>query len=183
LRVVSVTPPVMSIMHEEVHSLRRPSWCSRFPGVERTGLLRHTKHYQRASVTERTELAESIPENRGDGIRSTGNMSKQEPKQRSRQRTPNNRTTTEFRLSNELWAVLHRLLPVHVKMHRFGAGRPRVPDRRCADAIFYVLRTGWECASPGPDRTMCTFDGPRSVSSVGASRRLSQIMAGRSRAV
>jgi putative transposase len=24
----------------------------------------------------------------------------------------------------------------------FGGGRPRVPDRRCADAIFYVLRTG-----------------------------------------
>jgi putative transposase len=27
-------------------------------------------------------------------------------------------------------------------MHRFGGGRPRVPDRRCADAIFYVLRSG-----------------------------------------
>jgi putative transposase len=69
-------------------------------------------------------------------------MSKQEPKQRSRQRTPNNRTTTGFRLSNELWAILQPLLPVHIKMHRFGGGRPRVPDRRCADAIFYVLRTG-----------------------------------------
>jgi transposase len=33
-------------------------------------------------------------------------------------------------------------LPVHVNPHRFGGGRPRVPDRVCADAIFYVLRTG-----------------------------------------
>lgn len=69
-------------------------------------------------------------------------MSEQEPKKRSRQRTPNNRTTTAFRISNELWANLQPLLPVPVNTHRFGGGRPRVPDRRCADAIFYVLRTG-----------------------------------------
>jgi transposase len=29
-----------------------------------------------------------------------------------------------------------------VNKHRFGGGRPRKPDRVCADAIFYVLRTG-----------------------------------------
>jgi putative transposase len=65
---------------------------------------------------------------------------------RTRARTPNNRTTTGFRVSDALWAVLEPLLPVHVNTHRFGGGRPRVPDRRCADAIFYVLRTGcqWE---------------------------------------
>lgn len=42
--------------------------------------------------------------------------------------------------------MLEPLLPEHVNTHRFGGGRPRVPDRRCADAIFYVLRTGcqWE---------------------------------------
>lgn len=34
------------------------------------------------------------------------------------------------------------VLPVHVNTHPFGGGRPRVPDRRCADGIFYVLRTG-----------------------------------------
>src|SRR5207248_2135823 len=33
-------------------------------------------------------------------------------------------------------------LPVPLNTHRFSGGRPRVPDRRCADAIFYVLRTG-----------------------------------------
>jgi transposase len=37
---------------------------------------------------------------------------------------------------------LQPTLPVHVNTHRFGGGRPRVPDRDCADAIFYVMRTG-----------------------------------------
>jgi len=69
-------------------------------------------------------------------------MSVQELKNRSRKRTSNNRTTTGFRISDELWAVLQPLLPVPLNTHRFGGGRPRVPDRRCADAIFYVLRTG-----------------------------------------
>ena len=57
-------------------------------------------------------------------------------------RTPNNKTTSAFRISDELWAVLEALLPEHVNKHRFGGGRPRKPDRVCADAIFYVLRTG-----------------------------------------
>ncbi len=67
--------------------------------------------------------------------------------QRPRARTPNNRTTTGFRISDELWAVLEPLLPVRVNTHRFGGGRPRVSDRRCADAIFYVLRTGGQWAA------------------------------------
>jgi putative transposase len=73
------------------------------------------------------------------------NTSRQSTK-RIRTRTPNNRTTTGFRISDALWAMLAPLLPVQVNTHRFGGGRPRVPDRRCADAIFYVLRTGcqWE---------------------------------------
>lgn len=66
---------------------------------------------------------------------------------RTRTRTPNNRTTTGFRVSDALWAVLEPLVPVHVNTHRFGGGRPRVPDRRCADAIFYVLRTGCQWAA------------------------------------
>ena len=32
--------------------------------------------------------------------------------------------------------------PEYVNTHRFGGGRPRVPDRTCANGIFYVLRTG-----------------------------------------
>jgi len=65
---------------------------------------------------------------------------------RTRARTPNNRTTTGFRVSDALWTVLEPILPVHRNTHRFGGGRPRVPDRQCADAIFYVLRSGcqWE---------------------------------------
>ena len=69
-------------------------------------------------------------------------MSKTTTAKRTRTRTPNNRTTTGFRISDDLWAMLEPLLPKHVNRHRFGGGRPRVPDRRCADAIFYVLRTG-----------------------------------------
>src|SRR5919107_3758519 len=73
-------------------------------------------------------------------------MSESTTTQRTRPRSPNNRTTTGFRVSDALWAVLQPLLPVRLNTHRFGGGRPRVPDRRCADAIFYVLRTGcqWE---------------------------------------
>ena len=65
---------------------------------------------------------------------------------RTRQRTPNNRITTGFRIADELWNVLQPILPKTANKHRFGGGRPRVPDRDCADAIFYVLRTGcqWE---------------------------------------
>src|SRR5579885_2377051 len=69
-------------------------------------------------------------------------MSTQATRKRERQRTPNNPTTMGFRISDKLWSVLHPLLPVRVNTHRFGGGRPRVPDRDCADAIFFVLRTG-----------------------------------------
>ena len=69
-------------------------------------------------------------------------MSKQDTTNQRRERTPNNRTTTGYRISDELWEVLQPLLPTHVNTHRKGFGRPRTPDRDCADAIFYVLRTG-----------------------------------------
>ena len=69
-------------------------------------------------------------------------MNEQECKRRTRERTANNLTTTGFRISDDLWAILQPLLPIRVNTHRFGGGRPRVADRDCADAIFYVLRTG-----------------------------------------
>ena len=73
-------------------------------------------------------------------------MTTQTTSRRTRARTPNNKTTTGFRISDELWAVMEPLIPVHENTHRFGGGRPRVPDRQCADGIFFVLRTGsqWE---------------------------------------
>ena len=61
---------------------------------------------------------------------------------KQRKRVPVNKVTTGFRVSDELWAVLEPVLPKHRNPHRFGGGKPRTPDRQCADAIFYVLRTG-----------------------------------------
>jgi transposase len=52
------------------------------------------------------------------------------------------KTADRWRLSDELWAKIRPLLPAHPNTHRFGGGRPRKPDRACADAIFFRLRTG-----------------------------------------
>ena len=65
-----------------------------------------------------------------------------QPQKRNRPTTPTNPTTGGFEISDELWAVLAPLLPPYVNTHRFGGGRPRAPDRKCANGIFYVLRTG-----------------------------------------
>ena len=69
-------------------------------------------------------------------------MKQRETPKRNRERPSNNRTTTGFRISDELWAGLQPLLPVPLDTHHLSGGRPRVPDRMCADSIFYVLRTG-----------------------------------------
>jgi len=74
-------------------------------------------------------------------------MSEQATTIRARPRTPNNETTTDFCVSDALWAEVEPLLPKHENKHRFGGGRPRVPDRRCADGIFFVLRTGAQWAA------------------------------------
>jgi hypothetical protein len=39
------------------------------------------------------------------------------------------------------------LIPVHVNTHRFGGGRPRVPDRVVMDGIFDVARLEAELAA------------------------------------
>jgi transposase len=70
---------------------------------------------------------------------------------RTRARTRNNKITTNFQVSDELWDVFAPLLPEHKNTHRFGGGRPRVPDRQCADGIFFVLRTG--CQWKALDKT------------------------------
>src|SRR5690348_8095169 len=69
-------------------------------------------------------------------------MKQPETPRRNRERTSHNRTTTGFHISDELWTVLQPLLPVAINTHRLSGGRPRVPDRICADSIFSVLRTG-----------------------------------------
>lgn len=65
-----------------------------------------------------------------------------EKKPRTRPTAKTNPTTGGFHVSDELWALLAPLLPPQSNTHRFGGGRPRVPDRQCADGIFFVLRTG-----------------------------------------
>ena len=56
--------------------------------------------------------------------------------------TPANPTTSSFQVSDALWEALAPLIPKRVNTHPLGGGRPRVPDRTCANGIFYVLRTG-----------------------------------------
>ena len=64
----------------------------------------------------------------------------EEVKPRSRPRAKRIPSTgARFRISDELWALMEPLLPKHKNTHRFGGGRPRVPDRQCADGIFFVL--------------------------------------------
>ena len=63
-----------------------------------------------------------------------------EVKPRSRPRAKRLQSTgARFTISDELWASMEPLLPAHKNTHRFGGGRPRVPDRVCADGIFFVL--------------------------------------------
>src|SRR5688572_26884438 len=69
-------------------------------------------------------------------------MSTTKRQPRTRPRAAVNPVTSSYRVADALWAVFEPLVPVHENAHRFGGGRPRVPDRQCADAIFYVLRTG-----------------------------------------
>jgi putative transposase len=47
-----------------------------------------------------------------------------------------------FRIPDEMWVRIQPLIAVPEKVHRFGGGRPRIPDRQVLDAIFFVLRTG-----------------------------------------
>ncbi len=48
----------------------------------------------------------------------------------------------EWCIPDALWEVLELFIPAHVNPHPFGGGRPRTPDRVCANAIFFALRTG-----------------------------------------
>jgi transposase len=86
-------------------------------------------------------------------------MTRAKAKKRQRPRAAVNKVTASYRVSDELWTVLQPVVPVPVNRHRFGGGRPRVPDRQGADAIFYVLRTGWQWGAL--DATdLCPLHGP-----------------------
>lgn len=47
-----------------------------------------------------------------------------------------------FRVPDAMWERIGPLVPAPGKVHRFGGGAPRVPDRVVLDAIFFVMRTG-----------------------------------------
>jgi transposase len=47
-----------------------------------------------------------------------------------------------FRVPDEMWERICPLIPAPAKVHRFGGGARRVPDRDVLDGIFFVLRTG-----------------------------------------
>ena len=93
--------------------------------------------------------------------------------QRSRPRAKRIASTGgRFRISDELWALMEPLLPKHQNTHRFGGGRPRVSDRQCADAIFFVLRTGCQWNALLSHRPLRQLDGPRPLSGLGQGRFL-----------
>lgn len=48
----------------------------------------------------------------------------------------------DFLMPDTLWEEIKPILPRLHKIHRFGGGRPRVPDRDAMNAVFFVLRTG-----------------------------------------
>jgi transposase len=54
----------------------------------------------------------------------------------------------EFEISDALWARIEPLLPEReVPFHPLGHHRPRVPDRKVLNSIFYLLRTGGQWQS------------------------------------
>jgi transposase len=48
----------------------------------------------------------------------------------------------QWRIPDDLWESIALLLPEHKNTHRFGGGRPRKFDRKCMEAILFVLRAG-----------------------------------------
>jgi len=53
------------------------------------------------------------------------------------------RKIQEFLISDVLWERIEPLIPVREKkVHPLGCHRPRVPDRKVLNGIFFVLRTG-----------------------------------------
>jgi transposase len=47
-----------------------------------------------------------------------------------------------FRIPDAMWERIEPLIPAPGKVHPFGGGASRIPDRVVFDAIFFVLRTG-----------------------------------------
>lgn len=50
--------------------------------------------------------------------------------------------TYRYQIPDVLWDRIEPLLPKRVNKHKFGGGRPPVPNRKAMNGIFFVLRTG-----------------------------------------
>jgi transposase len=48
----------------------------------------------------------------------------------------------DFLIPDGLWKELEPLIPKHKVTHPLGCHRPRVPNRRAMNGIFFVLKTG-----------------------------------------
>ena len=54
----------------------------------------------------------------------------------------------DYRCPEEVWDLLEPLIPKHLpKPHPLGCYRQPIPDRRIADAIWYVMKTGCQWAA------------------------------------
>jgi putative transposase len=110
-------------------------------------------------------------------------MTTPKAKERKRPQAAVNKVTASSRVSDALWTVLQPVVPKHDNTHRFGGGRPRVPDRQCAEAIFYVLRTG--CQWGALDATaLCPHSTAHDrFQESGGGRGIAEVMEGRGGAV
>lgn len=85
------------------------------------------------------------------------------PEKKARQRPRAKRIPSTggcFGLTDELWALIEPLLPVHKNTHPFGGGRPRMPDRICAEAIFFVAENGLPVERAFGHRPLCFLHSP-----------------------
>jgi transposase len=48
----------------------------------------------------------------------------------------------DFIIPDGLWKEIEAVIPKHKVKHPLGCHRPRVPDRKVMDGIFFVLKTG-----------------------------------------
>ncbi len=48
----------------------------------------------------------------------------------------------DFIIPDGLWKEIEAVIPKHKVKHPLGCHKPRVPDRKVMDGIFFVLKTG-----------------------------------------
>ena len=90
-----------------------------------------------------------------------------------------NPTTGGLRIPDALWAVLEPLIPEPCERSAvWRSGRPRVPDRTCANGIFYVLRTGCQWKALDATAVCSGIHRPPALSEMGGRWGVSGFVAG-----